>query len=102
MVAGAQPQIMFFVRFKSSLPAEEVERRYKERLPQFREVPGLLQKYYVYDPATGEWGGCHIFDSQSSLDAYLASDLRKTIAETYQIAGEPRVETITIADVLRP
>jgi len=50
-----------------------MDRRYKERMPQFRELPGLVQKYYSYDEATGEWAGIYLWDSEESLAAYLES-----------------------------
>jgi len=96
-----QPAILLIVRFKSALTTEELEKRYKERLPEFRALPGLVQKYYLYDPSSEEWGGLYLWDSQSSLDQYLASDLRNSIPEVYQIVGEPRVEMVPIIDVLR-
>ena len=56
----AQPTIMLIVRgLKSNLAREELERRYKERLPEFRKVKGLIQKYYSYDESTGEWAGIY-------------------------------------------
>ena len=101
MADTKQPGVVLFVRFTSSLPREEAERRYKERMPQFRALPGLTQKYYLYDPETKEWGGLYIWDSQKSLDEYLVSDLRKTIAETYEVEGNPRVEIIPMIEPLR-
>jgi hypothetical protein len=71
-------------------------------MPQFRALPGLLQKYYVHDPATGEWGGVYLWDSQESLEQYKASDLRKSIPETYEIIGTPRVEVCGVIEPLRP
>ena len=74
-----QPHVAFFVNFKAGIPADEIKRRYHERMPEFRDVPGLIQKYYVYDEAADEWGGFYLWDSQQSLDAFLDSDLRKSI-----------------------
>ena len=102
MANDTHPKVLVIVIFKSSLPPDELERRYKERLPQFQALPGLLQKYYLYDRVSDEWGSLYLWDSQESLDDYMTSDLRKSIPETYQIIGAPRIETINVIDVLRP
>jgi heme-degrading monooxygenase HmoA len=101
MDKNARPGVLLIVRFKSSLSADELKRRYKERLPKFRALPGLLQKHYLHDPVSGEWAGLYLWDSQESLDEFMASDLRKTIPETYQFAGTPRIETLNVIDTLR-
>jgi len=49
-MSDARPTVMLIVRgLKSRLSHDELERRYRERMPQFRDVPGLLQKFYSYD-----------------------------------------------------
>ena len=99
---SAQPTIMLIVRgLKSKLSYEELEKRYKERMPEFREVPGLVQKYYSFDEATGEWAGIYLWDSEESLTAYLESDLRKTIGSAYELTQPPQIERFQIVDVLR-
>jgi len=102
MVDHSQPSIAFLVKLASGLSPEELQRRYRERMPRFREVPGLIQKYYVRDETTGEWGGLYLFDAPESLEGYLASELRKTIAETYDAKSQPVVHRLAIMDILRP
>ena len=97
----SRPAIMLIVGgLKSNLPREEMERRYKERLPQFREVPGLIQKYYSYDEATSEWAGIYLWASEEALADFLASDLRKSIPAAYELTGPPRIERFAIVDRL--
>ena len=55
--------VIHFVRFNTRLAHEEVLRILKERAPRMREVPGLVQKYYGYEPESGAFCGCYIFDS---------------------------------------
>jgi len=44
-MSNAQPAIMLIVRgLKSNLPHDEFERRYKERMPHFREVQGVISE----------------------------------------------------------
>ncbi|MCG6919494.1 MAG: YdhR family protein [Acidobacteria bacterium] len=101
-MSNAQPAVMLIVSgLKSKLSHDELERRYKERMPQFRDVPGLLQKYYAYDPSTEEWAGIYLWDSEESAAAYLESDLRKTIPSAYELTQPPRVDRFPIVDVLR-
>lgn len=97
-----QPKIMLIVRgLRSNLSREEMDRRYKERMPRFREVEGLVQKYYSYDDSTGEWAGIYFWASEETLAAYLESDLRKSIQTAYELIEPPRIERYQLVDVLR-
>jgi len=101
-MTDVQPVLMLIVRgLKSKLPREEVKRRTKQRMPRFREVPGLIQKYYAYDEPTGEWAGIYLWDSERSLSKYLESDLQTSIAASYELTEPPRIERYAIVDVLR-
>jgi heme-degrading monooxygenase HmoA len=98
----ARPAVMLMVRgLKSALSREEFEARYRKRLPQFRKVEGLIQKYYAFDESSGEWAGIYLWDSEESLAAYLESDLRKSISVAYELTQPPRIERFPIVDVLR-
>lgn len=101
MVDTSAAKVLVLVRFRSKLSADEIKRRYRERMPEFRQVPGLLQKYYVYDESANEWGGFYIWDSEESAEAYFKSDLRKSIPSTYDVDGTPRVEKLRVFDILR-
>lgn len=94
--------VMLMVRFKSALPLEELGPRYRKRMPEFAALPGLIQKYYVHDPESGELAGIYIWDSQESLDTYMDSDLRRSIANAYEASEPPRIEKLPILDTLRP
>ncbi len=95
------PGVVLVVKFGSSLPFDEVKKRYEARMPEFRALPGLLQKYYVHERSTGDVAGIYLWDSQESLDAYLASDLRKSIPAAYEVEGVPRAEAMEVVDILR-
>jgi heme-degrading monooxygenase HmoA len=101
MVDNVHSAVLLIVRFNSSLAPDELEKRYKDRMPEFRALPGLLQKHYLHDPSSDEWGGLYLWDSKASLEEFMASDLRRTIAETYQIVGTPRIEVMDVIDTLR-
>ena len=101
-VKTSQPgTIMFIVRLKTKLTEEELVRRAKERAPQFRALPGLIQKYYIKTKNPGEFGGVYIWDSMESFNKYKESDLVKSIAAAYELTEPPSTELIDLMFELR-
>ena len=92
---------VLFVRIKTDLELNVIQRRMLERKPGFLEVPGLLQKIYGRDPSTGDLCGIYFFENQEALDAYLASDLAKSIPGAYE-ARDVRREVFEVLFPLRP
>ena len=95
------PAVILLVRFRSRLSFEQVLKVAEERIGQFRALEGLEQKYYLQDPDTGEVAGLYLWRSPDDLAAYRDSDLRASIAEAYQVEGEPRVEVYRVFKTLR-
>jgi heme-degrading monooxygenase HmoA len=95
------PALTLLVRFKSKLPFDEVMRVIEERAPEFRALAGLQQKYYLQDAASGEVAGLYLWESQDAFDAYRDSELRASIAQAYQVEGEPRIEVYRVIKTLR-
>jgi len=87
--------IMLCVRIKSDLDFAELERRALERRPRFKEVPGLVQKFYGRDEATGDVCGIYFFQDKKSLADFRDSDLAKTIPAAYE-ASEVRREVFEV------
>jgi hypothetical protein len=92
---------VLFVRIRSRLRAGEIERRLAERRPRFREVPGLVQKIYGRDPATGDVCGIYFFESDQALAAFRETELARTIPAAYE-AIEVRREVYEVLYPLRP
>lgn len=76
-------------------------RRAREREPQFKAIPGLVQKYYVKLDDSGGYGGIYIWDSPESLQAYRQSDLAKSIPGAYEIVEAPNIEIMNVLFQLR-
>jgi len=89
------------VTFKSGLSDKEVRRTIEDRAPRYRALPGLLQKLYIEDKETGEYGGIYVWRDAESLDAFRRSELAETIPEAYKIEGQARRETVEVIYVLR-
>ncbi|WP_455219190.1 YdhR family protein [Kaarinaea lacus] len=92
---------ILFVRIKSKLDVEELDKRLNERKPHFLEVPGLVQKIYGRDEATGDMCGIYFFESQEALAAFRETELAKTIPTAYE-ALDVRREVYDVIYPLRP
>ncbi len=75
---------ILFVRIKSELDAEEFDRRLVERRPRFLEVPGLVQKIYGRDKATGDVCGIYFFENDQALAAFRETELARSIPAAYE------------------
>ena len=93
--------VILFVRIKSDLDKDELERRVHERRPRFEEVPGLIQKIYGMDEATGDACGIYFFENREALAAFRDSELAKTIPAAYE-AADTRREVFDVMFPLHP
>lgn len=79
---------VLIVRFHlEGMTDAEYRRGCDEAAAVFRDVPGLLSKTWLADPATSTYGGVYLFRDRTALDAYLASDLCRSLRETPAFAG---------------
>lgn len=92
---------VLFVKFKSDLPEDQVRKTMDERAPQFRALPGLVQKYYVRDPDTGEYAGIYLWESEAAMNEFRDSELARSIPGAYEVAGTPRIEAFEVLFPLR-
>lgn len=86
--------IIQIVKFESELSEEGVVAVARERIDQFRALPGLIQKYYVKLAEPNQYGGVYLWDSMESLSAYRESDLAASIPAAYNVKGTPSVEIL--------
>ena len=93
---------LLLVKFHSGLSDADVRRNLEERLPLFRAVPGLIQKYYAREASTGDYVGVYLFESEEALLQYRASDVARAIPAIYQVQGTPRVEMLELLFPMRP
>jgi len=89
------------VRVKSDVDLDELDRRINERRPHFLEVPGLIQKIYGRDEATGDTCGIYFFESKEALAAFRESELAKTIPSAYE-ATDIKREVYEVLFSLKP
>ena len=87
--------------FKSGLSVEEIMRVSEGREAQYREVEGLIQKYYVQSKEMGRVGGVFVFDTAENLVAFRDSELAKSTGEAYEFTEPPHTRVLDIVKTLR-
>lgn len=89
------------VKFKSTFNAEKLVNVCRQDLEAFRNVPGLIQKYYIAEEGTGALSGFYLFETKGARAAFWNSDLAKGIPAQYGVIPETlRVEQYDMAIVL--
>ncbi|MFC6733924.1 MULTISPECIES: YdhR family protein [unclassified Haladaptatus] len=74
-----------FITYESELDADEVESLFQDRSQKYREMHGLLQKFYLHDEESGRVGGIYVFDSEASADRLFESDIHSSLREAYKV-----------------
>ena len=93
--------IVQFVKYRTGLSDEEAVETIARRAPRYEALPGLRQKLYIREQATGEYGGIYVWEDEDSMREFRESELAATIPEAYRVEGEPRVEIFDVVSVLR-
>jgi Putative mono-oxygenase ydhR len=89
------------VKFKSTLSPEKLINTCTQHLNDFKNVRGLLQKYYIAEEGTGAISGIYLFETKSAREAFWTSDVAKDIPGRYGVIPETlRVERYDMAIVL--
>ena len=90
---------MLIVTFRlNGLDAAAYRANVEAMAPVFLEVPGLLGKTWLADPATKTYGGVYAFVDRQSLEAYLASDIMRSMRADPHLNG---IETRSFGTVER-
>lgn len=92
--------IVLQVLFRTDMAGDDALQKVEETKDVFRRVPGLQQKYYVRDPATGEMGGVYVFDSRESLERFRASGISQKALRSFKLVGPPAIRVFEIATAL--
>ena len=87
-----------FITFESESSLEEIGSRFRDRAKQFRDMAGLLQKFYVRDEESGRVVGIYVFDSKESRDALFESEVHAKLRD----GSDVRDLTITTFHVVFP
>lgn len=75
--------IVSIVRFKlpPDVDLERAEALFRQSAPRYREIDGLVRKYYLFAP--GQGGGCYLWTSRAAAEAVFDAGWRQMIVDRY-------------------
>lgn len=83
--------ITAIVRFK--LPAgttsEKAAEMFRASSVKYKNLAGLVRKYYLFDPNTGEGGGVYLWESRAAAEAVYTAAWKADLTKRYGM--EPQV-----------
>jgi hypothetical protein len=89
---------MFATTIRFDMPADTNWERMRQlavrsAFEQFRSVPGLRAKAFVFSPERSEFGGNYVWETQDDAESYLLSEAWRAAVK---VLGEPRVERMEV------
>ncbi len=72
---------------------------FRSTAPLYQGLPGLIRKYYLFDPLSRRGGGCYLFDNRAAATAAFDDRWRARVTEKY--GGSPEItyfETPVVVD----
>ena len=90
-VAKGTVMITALVQFKLPQPLtrEKAREIFSSTAPKYREIQGLIRKYYVLSKDGGTAGGVYLWNSQEDAERLYTDEWRKFIRDKY--GAEPSV-----------
>jgi hypothetical protein len=93
--------ITAIVRFKlpTNIDAAKAAELFQGSAPKYRDLQGLVRKYYLFDAENHTGGGCYLWESREAAERVYNAEWRKMIADRYGSAPEiSYFETLVIVD----
>jgi hypothetical protein len=77
--------ITALVQFKLPQPVsrEKARELFSTTAPKYREVPGLVRKYYVLSQDGASAGGVYLWKSKADAERLYSADWKKSIQERF-------------------
>jgi hypothetical protein len=70
-------------RLPQPITREQAREVFSSTAPKYREVQGLIRKYYVLSQDGGTAGGVYLWKSQNDAERLYTDDWKKFIREKY-------------------
>lgn len=80
------------VRFKipQGFSAQQIKAAFEASAPRYRNVPGLVRKYYLSDPDSQTAGGVYLFETRAAADKLYSAEWRAGIKQRF--GSDPEIQ----------
>ena len=77
--------ITALVQFKlpASVTRDKVAEAFKGSAPKYRDLPGLVRKYYLFNAETGMGGGAYLWKSREDAERTYTAEWKAMIRDRY-------------------
>ncbi|NMM83315.1 hypothetical protein B2J88_02910 [Rhodococcus sp. SRB_17] len=97
---GTLLMYLLSVRFRSEKSREELQAMSVASLPMFRQMPGLVEKYFVENTVTGEVGGIYVWETLEQVQGYLNGPVIAAMPGRFAMPKPLTYEILEVADEL--
>jgi hypothetical protein len=80
-----RPMITAFVQFKlpKAVTKDQAKEIFLSTAPRYRDMPGLIRKYYLLSMDGGTGGGVYLWKSKEDAERVYSEEWRNLIREKY-------------------
>ena len=75
-------------RLPQPISLDEATRRFESSAPKYRNVPGLIRKYYLRAEDGRTAGGVYLWESRAAAEATYSTEWREQVAKLFGVAPE--------------
>ena len=73
----------------ASVSRDTATELFKGSAPKYRDLPGLVRKYYLFSAESGTGGGIYLWKSREDAERTYTAEWKRMIRERY--GAEPRI-----------
>jgi hypothetical protein len=64
---------------------ESMRDAFASTTPRYEQLPGLIRKYYLFDPETHTGGGAYLWEDRAQAEAFYNAEWRDRLAAKYGV-----------------
>ena len=64
---------------------ESITEAFSSTTPRYEGLPGLIRKYYLFEPAAGIGGGVYLWEDRAQAEAFYNAEWRDRLEANYGV-----------------